>query len=125
MGKKQHDECVNFRRFWRTDHSLNCIYRRGVVKIGSIHAARAALCVVGGSGGNAHGRYSSSTSSGSHPASTQHSCWSCTAVTQSRVHQQQTEGAFFKNQRNKTQDRTEALHQKKKTKTKISRNPGR
>lgn len=116
MGKKQHDECVNFRRFWRTDHSLNCIYRRGVVKIGSIHAARAALCVVGGSGGgggNAHGRYSSSTSSGSHPASTQHSCWSCTAVTQSRVHQQQTEGAFFKNQ-NTRQNRSTASNKKQK-----------
>lgn len=124
MGKKQQEECVNFRRFWRTGHSLNCIYRRGVVKIGSIHAARAALCVVGGGGDNAHGRYCSSTSSGSRPASTQHSCWSCTAVTQSRVHQQQTEGAFFKKNKTKKPHRTRPRTEAKKKQLK-SRNPGR
>lgn len=34
-------KCVNLRRLQRTGHFFfNCIYRRGVVKIGSIHAAR-------------------------------------------------------------------------------------
>lgn len=46
-----------------------------------IHSCCTALCVVGG--GGAHGRFCYSTSSGSRPASTRHSCWSCTAVTQS------------------------------------------
>lgn len=40
MGTKEQEERVNLRRLRRTGHSFNCISRRGVVQIGSIHAAR-------------------------------------------------------------------------------------